>query len=70
MPKAKSFEAFLAQGAQRSRPDERGIVNGKQERRPLASGTESNYERALETWRGVSLLQRLPVTLGSIVCSS
>jgi hypothetical protein len=58
MPKAKSFEAFLAQGAQRSRPDERGIVNDKQERRPLASGAEINYERAQDL-EGVSLLECL-----------
>ncbi|KAG8993138.1 hypothetical protein FRB90_000781 [Tulasnella sp. 427] len=53
-PKAKSFKAFLKKGC--SRPDAKGIVNEKQERRPIAPGTENNYKRGLGTWRAYQRL--------------
>lgn len=54
----KTLEAFLAQGAQRTRSEEQRIVNDKQARRPLASGSVRNYERGVGLWR---VYQRLNV---------
>lgn len=47
----KTLEAFLAQGAQRTRSQEQRIVDDKQARRPLASGSVRNYERGVGLWR-------------------
>jgi hypothetical protein len=51
MGRTKTLEAFLNQGAQRTRPEEQRIVNDKQARRPLASGTVRNYKRGVGLWR-------------------
>lgn len=47
----KTLEAFLAQGAQRTHSQEQRIVDDKQARRPLASGSVRNYERGVGLWR-------------------
>lgn len=51
MGRVKTLEAFLNQGAQRTRPEEQCIVNDKQARRPLLAGTLRNYKRAVGLWR-------------------
>ncbi|KAG8854874.1 hypothetical protein FRB96_007274 [Tulasnella sp. 330] len=56
MGRIKRLEAFLNQGAQRTRSEEQSIVNGKQTWRLIVSGTMRNYTRAVGLWRACQKL--------------
>ncbi|KAG8875499.1 hypothetical protein FRB97_005060 [Tulasnella sp. 331] len=56
MGRIKRLEAFLNQGAQRTRSEEQSIVNGKQTWRLIVSGTMRNYTRAVGLWRAYQKL--------------